>query len=136
MNSCTAVFNIFFKIYSRWYHGVLDRAKCEERLNADGRQGAYLVRQSDRKMDTFSLSYLSKSCISHFRITAVCGDYYIGGRQFDSLSDLIGYYTKWSCLLKDEQLVYPVPPHEPVTGKRRVVAKYTYNKTPDTDELR
>lgn len=66
----------------------------------------------------------------------MCGDYYIGGRQFDSLSDLIGYYTKWSCLLKDEQLVHPVPPHGPVTGKRRAVAKYTYNKTTDTDELR
>lgn len=115
---------------------MLDRAKCEERLNADGRQGAYLVRQSDRKMDTFSLSYMSKNGISHFRIAAICGDYYIGGRQFDSLSDLIGYYTKWSCLLKDEQLVYPVPPPEPVNGKKRVVAKYTYNKTPETDELR
>lgn len=46
------------------------------------------------------------------RITAVCGDYYIGGRQFDSLSDLIGYYTSWSDLLKKERLVYPVPPPE------------------------
>ena len=31
--------------------------------------------------------------ITNFRVTAVCGDYYIGGRQFDSLQDLIGYYT-------------------------------------------
>lgn len=42
----------------------------------------------------------------------MCGDYYIGGRQFDSLSDLIGYYTSWSDLLKKERLVYPVPPPE------------------------
>ncbi|XP_031570503.1 ras GTPase-activating protein 1-like [Actinia tenebrosa] len=119
----------------QWYHGKLDRMKCEERLNADGREGAYLVRQSDRKPDTYSLSYLSKNGVCHFRITAVCSEYYIGGRQFDSLSDLIGYYTRWSCLLKDEQLANPVPPPEPVTGKRRVVAKYTYNKTPDTDEI-
>ena len=46
------------------------------------------------------------------RITAVCGDYYIGGRQFDSLADLIGYYTSWSDLLKRERLVHPVPPPE------------------------
>lgn len=40
------------------------------------------------------------------------GDYYIGGRQFDSLSELIGYYTTVSYLLKGEQLVNPVPPPE------------------------
>jgi len=40
------------------------------------------------------------------------GDYYIGGRQFETLSDLIGYYTTVSYLLKGEQLVNPVPPPE------------------------
>ena len=40
------------------------------------------------------------------------GDFYIGGRQFDRLSDLIGYYTHVSFLLKGEQLVTPVPPPE------------------------
>lgn len=48
----------------------------------------------------------------HSRILAMCGDYYIGGRQFESLSDLIGYYTSCSCLLKNEQLVFPVAPQE------------------------
>jgi len=36
------------------------------------------------------LSYLGRTGINHFRVTAVCGDFYIGGRQFDSLQDLIG----------------------------------------------
>ena len=48
------------------------------------------------------------------RITAVCGDFYIGGRQFDSLQDLIGYYTHKSDLLKHERLIVPVAPPEPV----------------------
>jgi hypothetical protein len=48
-------------------------------------------------------------------VTAVCGDFYIGGRQFDSLQDLIGYYTHKSDLLKHERLVVPVPPPEPVS---------------------
>ena len=98
--------------------------------------GSYLVRESDRKPGTYSLSYLGRNGISHFRVTAVCGDYYIGGRQFDSLNHLIGYYTSWSCLLKDEHLLHPVPPPEPVVSKKRVLAKYTYNKAPDTEELR
>ena len=46
------------------------------------------------------------------RITAMCGDYYIGGREFDTLSDLIGYYTSYADLLKSERLLYPVPPPE------------------------
>lgn len=123
-------------MYFRWYHGKLGRAAAEERLNADDTVGGYLVRESDSKPGTYSLSYSGRNGMSHFRITAVCGDYYIGGRQFDSLSDLIGYYTSWSCLLKDEKLVHPVPPPEPADGKKRVVAQYTYNKIQDTEELR
>lgn len=46
------------------------------------------------------------------RIIAMCGDYYIGGRRFSSLSDLIGYYSYVSCLLKGEKLESPVAPPE------------------------
>lgn len=42
----------------------------------------------------------------------MCGDYYIGGRRFSSLSDLIGYYSYVSCLLKGEKLLSPVAPPE------------------------
>lgn len=106
-----------------------------------GVAGSYLVRESERKPGSYVLCYLGHTGINHFRyailnddyfefcplswklsicrsmyyffrITAVCGDYYIGGRQFDSLSDLIGYYTSWSDLLKKERLIYPVPPPE------------------------
>ena len=53
-----------------------------------------------------------------FRITAVCGDYYIGGRQFDSLTELVGFYSHCSDLLKRERLVEPIPPPEPVNDKK------------------
>ena len=97
----------------RWYHGRLDRLGAEERVRShrgpDGTNlGSYLVRESDRKPGSYVLSYLGKTGINHFRITAVCGDFYIGGRQFDSLQDLIGYYTHKSDLLKHERLRQPV----------------------------
>ena len=126
----------FLCVFLRWFHGKLDRADAEKRLTNIGQVGSYLVRESDRRPGTYSLSYLGRNGISHFRVTGVCGDYYIGGRQFCSLNDLIGYYTAWSCLLKDEHLKFPVPPPEPVLVKKRVIAKYTYSKVPDTDELR
>nr|CAD7425858.1 unnamed protein product [Timema monikensis] len=120
---------------NQWYHGRLDRYTAEERLWQANKMGSYLVRESDRKPGSYVLSYLGRTGINHFRITAVCGDFYIGGRQFDSLSDLIGYYTSCSDLLKRERLIHPVPPPEPVNDKKRVVAILPYTKMPDTDEL-
>lgn len=65
-------------IYARWYHGRLDRFTAEERLWDASKMGSYLVRESDRKPGSYVLSYLGRTGINHFRITAVCGDYYIG----------------------------------------------------------
>jgi len=118
-----------------WYHGRLDRFQSEERLRLTEKHGSYLVRESDRKPGSYVLSYFGKTGINHFRVTAVCGDYYIGGRQFDSLQDLIGYYTHISDLLKHERLAHPTPPPEPVNDKKRMVAVLPYTKMPDTDEI-
>jgi len=120
---------------NHWYHGRLNRYTAEERLRQAIDLGSYLVSESDRKPGSYVLSYMGRTGINHFRVTAVCGDFYIGGRQFDSLSDLIGYYTNCSDLLKRERLVYPVAPPEPVNDKKRVVAILPYTKMPDTDEL-
>ncbi|CAG7818083.1 unnamed protein product, partial [Allacma fusca] len=120
---------------SHWYHGRLDRHTTEDRLRFTGKPGSYLVRESDRKPGSYVLSYLGRCGINHFRITAVCGDFYIGGRQFDSLIDLIGYYTSVADLLKKERLIYPIAPPEPVNDKKRVIAILPYTRMPDTDEL-
>ncbi|XP_042678693.1 ras GTPase-activating protein 1 [Centrocercus urophasianus] len=119
----------------RWYHGKLDRTIAEERLRQAGKPGSYLIRESDRRPGSFVLSFLSKTNVNHFRIIAMCGDYYIGGRRFASLSDLIGYYSHVSCLLKGEKLLFPVAPPEPVEDRRRVRAILPYTKVPETDEI-
>ncbi|XP_065516979.1 ras GTPase-activating protein 1 isoform X5 [Lathamus discolor] len=120
---------------NEWYHGKLDRAIAEERLRQAGKPGSYLIRESDRRPGSFVLSFLSKTNVNHFRIIAMCGDYYIGGRRFVSLSDLIGYYSHVSCLLKGEKLFFPVAPPEPVEDRRRVRAILPYTKVPETDEI-
>lgn len=123
--------------------------------------GCYLVRESDRIQPTFVLSYLdNKGSINHFQIKAICGDYYIAGNKktinffkakiddlifcllikkgekFQSLKHLIGYYTKYCDLLKNEKLVYPVPPIEKsFKEKPKFVAIVPYDKMPETDEL-
>uniref|UniRef100_A0AAX7SG33 Ras GTPase-activating protein 1 n=1 Tax=Astatotilapia calliptera TaxID=8154 RepID=A0AAX7SG33_ASTCA len=121
---------------SLWYHGKLDRTIAEERLRQARNPGSYLIRESDRRPGSFVLSFLSMTnVVNHFRIIAMCGDYYIGGRRFSSLSDLIGYYSYVSCLLKGEKLLSPVAPPEPVEDRRRVRAILPYTKVPDTDEI-
>ncbi|NXL22826.1 RASA1 protein, partial [Setophaga kirtlandii] len=117
----------------RWYHGKLDRTIAEERLWQAEKPGSYLIRESDRRPGSFVLSFLSKTNVNHFRIIAMCGDYYIGGRRFASLSDLIGYYSHVSCLLKGEKLLFPVAP--PEANRRRVRAILPYTKVPETDEI-
>uniref|UniRef100_A0A672MFZ1 RAS p21 protein activator 1 n=1 Tax=Sinocyclocheilus grahami TaxID=75366 RepID=A0A672MFZ1_SINGR len=121
---------------NQWYHGKLDRMIAEERLLQARTAGSYLIRESDRRPGSFVLSFLSMTnTVSHFRIIAMCGDYYIGGRRFSSLSDLIGYYSYVSCLLKGEKLMSPVAPPEPVEDRRRVRAILPYTKVPETDEI-
>ncbi|XP_022105967.1 ras GTPase-activating protein 1-like [Acanthaster planci] len=120
---------------NEWYHGRMDRMTAEMRLNG-ARVGSYLIRESERKPGSYVLSYLGIKGFQHFRITALCGDYYVGGRQFPSLAELIGYYTHVSNILKNERLLYPVPPPEPlIDDRKKVVAVLPYTKVPDTDEL-
>ena len=101
-----------------------------------GKPGSYLVRKSERKDEEYSLSYIGLNGISHFSITALFGDYYIGSRQFETLRDLIGYYTKYSCLLKGEKLKHPVQPPEPVSLSIHMVSSYSYSKPHGSKALR
>lgn len=124
---------------AQWYHGRLDRREAEARLLGPGAAtmiNAYLIRESDRKPGSYVLSFKGRTGINHFRITAVCGDYYCGGKQFLSLEELVGFYTTCSDLLKNERLVTPLPPPEPIANQaKRVVAILPYQKMPETDEL-
>ncbi|XP_041915431.1 ras GTPase-activating protein 1 [Alosa sapidissima] len=130
------VFSLTAPPLNQWYHGKLDRTMAEERLQQARNPGSYLIRESDRRPGSFVLSFLSMTnVVNHFRIIAMCGDYYIGGRRFSSLPDLIGYYSYVSCLLKGENLLYPVAPPEPVEHRRRVRAILPYTKVPETPEI-
>lgn len=121
---------------TKCYHGKLDRRTAEEQLSANGNYGAFLLRESDRKVGSYVLSYYGRTGINHFRITNVYGSYFIGGRQFDSLSDLITYYSTTCDLLTDERLSYPVPPPEPVTSHDRIlISILPYTKLAQSDEL-
>ena len=94
-----------------WYHGRISRQTACERLELVGEPGGYLVRESTGQQGDYAISYLSRlGQVHHFKINSNCGDYYIGGRQFYSLNDLIGFYANCSCILENETLEVPVVP--------------------------
>lgn len=73
--------------------------------------GGYLVRESVGQPGDYAISYLSHTeQVHHFKINSNCGYYYIGGRKFLSLNDLIGFYTNCSCILENEALSIPIVP--------------------------
>lgn len=118
------------------FHGRLDRQAAEDRLGQAGQPGSFLLRESERKSGSYVLSYLGRNGINHFRITHSFGSYFIGGRQFDSLSDLINHYSAVSNLYTDERLAYPIPPPEPVEAKERLfISILPYTKLAQSDEL-
>ncbi|XP_064391287.1 ras GTPase-activating protein 1-like [Halichondria panicea] len=119
-----------------WFHGRISRPTACERLELMGKTGCYLVRESIHEPSVYILCYLSHtSHVHHFKIHSNCGDYYIGGRQFLSLGDLIGFYANCSCILENESLEMPVVPPRPVTLYMMLKATSGHTKTPATDEL-
>ena len=94
-----------------WFHGRISRHAAVERLEIVGQAGAYLVRESIQLPGDYAISFLSYTGhVHHFKINSNCGNYYIGGRQFYALGDLIGFYANCSHILENESLAVPVVP--------------------------
>ena len=103
--------SLIHKTQCRWYHGRINRQMACERLELVGEPGGYLVRESVAQPGDYAISFLSRmGHVHHFKINSNCGDYYIGGRQFYSLNDLIGFYASCSCIIENESLEVPVVP--------------------------
>lgn len=123
-------------IVAECFHGRLDRQTAEDRLSQRGQSGSFLLRESERKSGSFVLSYYGRAGINHFQIKHSYGSYFIGGRKFDSLAELISHYSTTSNLYTDERLMYPVPPAEPVKAKDRLfISILPYTKLAQSDEL-
>ena len=106
------IVHLYMFLLFRWFHGRISRQlACSRLQDLQGEQGVYLVRESETQPGDYAISYLSRTgYVRHFKINSNCGDYFIGGRQFSSLSELIGFYSNCSCILENESLEVPVVP--------------------------
>ncbi|CAH0557183.1 unnamed protein product [Brassicogethes aeneus] len=81
----------------RWFHGHLSGKEAEKLLLMDrGKNGSFLVRESQSKPGDFVLSVRTDDKVTHVMIRCTTDNKYDvgGGEQFNSLADLIDHYKK------------------------------------------
>ncbi|KJE90963.1 protein tyrosine kinase src [Capsaspora owczarzaki ATCC 30864] len=79
-----------------WYHGKIRRGEAEKILLELGKNGSYLLRDSESKPGDFSLSVRDGQSVKHYRIRTLDeGGYFISLRTtFATLNDLVAHYSR------------------------------------------
>lgn len=79
----------------RWFHGQLSAKEAERLMLERGKNGSFLVRESQSKPGDFVLSVRTDDHVTHVMIRSQDNKYDVGGGdKFDSLSDLIEHYKR------------------------------------------
>ncbi|CAG9856107.1 unnamed protein product [Phyllotreta striolata] len=80
----------------RWFHGHLSGKEAEKLILDRGKNGSFLVRESQSKPGDFVLSVRTDDKVTHVMIRCTPDNKYDvgGGEQFNSLADLIEHYKR------------------------------------------
>ncbi|XP_056405215.1 src-like-adapter 2 [Hyla sarda] len=131
--------NYVATVQNRWFYKGINREKAEELLLIScNRSGSFLIRESDTRRGSYSLSVRKSNqatldTIKHYRINRLeNGWYYISPRlTFPTLQDMVDYYSEMAdgicCILKEPCIVQGVVPPAAVTSEPIIVRKTTLN---------
>ncbi|XP_067118620.1 tyrosine-protein phosphatase non-receptor type 11-like [Centruroides vittatus] len=79
----------------RWFHGPLSGKEAERLVIDKGKNGSFLVRESQSKPGDYVLSVRTDDKVTHVMIRCQDGKYDVGGgEKFDNLTDLVEHYKK------------------------------------------
>ncbi|XP_046668267.1 tyrosine-protein phosphatase non-receptor type 11 isoform X2 [Homalodisca vitripennis] len=79
----------------RWFHGHLSGKEAEKLILEKGKNGSFLVRESQSKPGDYVLSVRTDDKVTHVMIRCQDNTYDVGGgEKFDSLSELIEHYKR------------------------------------------
>uniref|UniRef100_A0A8C9RXD7 Dual adapter for phosphotyrosine and 3-phosphotyrosine and 3-phosphoinositide n=1 Tax=Scleropages formosus TaxID=113540 RepID=A0A8C9RXD7_SCLFO len=78
---------------SRWYHYDLSRHAAEALLLSNGRDGSYLLRNSNEGPAFFALSVRAKDSVKHFHVIRKDNRYCFGFNTFPSLKDFVKHFA-------------------------------------------
>ncbi|XP_013186983.2 tyrosine-protein phosphatase non-receptor type 11 [Amyelois transitella] len=80
----------------RWYHGQLTAKEAEKIMLENGKNGSFLVRESQRQPGDFVLSVRTRDRVTHVIVRRQDSKYDVGGgKQFDDLVSLIEHYRNF-----------------------------------------
>ncbi|KAF4528306.1 hypothetical protein B566_EDAN014982 [Ephemera danica] len=82
-------------MHETWFHGNLSGKEAERVILDKGKNGSFLVRESQSKPGDYVLSVRTDERVTHVMIRCQDGKFDVGGgEQFDSLSELIEHYKR------------------------------------------
>ncbi|KAK6618620.1 protein tyrosine phosphatase, non-receptor type 11 [Polyplax serrata] len=83
------------KILKTWFHGHISGKEAEKMILEKGKNGSFLVRESQSEPGHFVLTVRTEDRVTHVKIRCQENKYDVGGgERFESLSELIEYYKK------------------------------------------
>lgn len=95
--------NISNTITERWFHGSISGPEAEQLIKEKGSNGSFIIRESQSKLGDFVLTVKTRDDltnldkVTHVMIRHHNNKYDVGGgERFDSLNDLVNYYTNIS----------------------------------------
>ena len=78
----------------KWFHKQISRGQAEDMLRKVAQDGAYLVRESTSDKNGLSISFRAEGKIKHCRVRKEGRMYCIGDTEFDSMVEMVDYYTQ------------------------------------------
>ncbi|XP_055484299.1 dual adapter for phosphotyrosine and 3-phosphotyrosine and 3-phosphoinositide [Psammomys obesus] len=76
-----------------WYHGSLTRHAAEALLLSNGRDGSYLLRDSNEHTGLYSLSVRAKDSVKHFHVEYTGYSFKFGFNEYSSLKDFVKHFA-------------------------------------------
>ncbi|ERE87177.1 dual adapter for phosphotyrosine and 3-phosphotyrosine and 3-phosphoinositide-like protein [Cricetulus griseus] len=76
-----------------WYHGNLSRHAAEALLLSNGRDGSYLLRDSNEQTGLYSLSVRAKDSVKHFHVEYTGYSFKFGFNEYSTLKDFVKHFA-------------------------------------------
>ncbi|XP_004643761.1 dual adapter for phosphotyrosine and 3-phosphotyrosine and 3-phosphoinositide isoform X1 [Octodon degus] len=76
-----------------WYHSDLTRHAAEALLLCNGRDGSYLLRDSQEQPGQYSLSVRAKDSVKHFHVEYTGYSFKFGFNEYSSLKDFVKHFA-------------------------------------------
>lgn len=87
-----------------WFLGSLDKKVAENALNSFSKEGAFIVRNSSKDPNSYSMSLYFNKSVRHLRVPRLQNKKYVlgdsGKVQFDTIVELVDYYSQHHVDLK------------------------------------